>query len=860
MANMDRPLRTADLPAIRDFKETRKGWFDLMMAALRRGQAGDDLAKAYTGYWDEYLITSFEQSLETWAEKCSLYALGGYGREEMCPFSDIDLMVLVPEEAEPELMTAVEGFIRTLWAVGVRLGHSVRTSQQCLDYSADNTQIASSILDARYIGGAKDIFPDPMESVRTLIRETQLDEFVSIIHKGLKHRRRQFGDADWLLEPQVKLGRGGLRDIHAIGWASELLFGSRNLPDLVDSGVVWRGEATRVMEARSYLLRTRFALHLHHHWKQDQLTYAAQPHVAAMMGHGEPHVRASLNRFMQAYYVHVREIATVADLWFESWNAPSSGEQSGAHLAVGQVSDLSKNPTRLFELLEHAQDHGKKLPSDARRALTTAAPALPPSVAVDKFANSVVRRIICDINDTGDLLKTIAEAGVLARVVPEWAHLVGYAQHDTYHVLTADVHLLTTCRRLKALLRGDLEASSPYLTKVAARYKREASPDALILTALLHDIGKGLQGDHSIIGSGLGAEVAHRMGFSSVEMQTIRRLIGEHLTMPKISQRRDIQNRTTVQSFCKIVRGRRLLDGLALLSFVDMDSVAPGNLNRWKQGLLETLHKQATDLIERGDLRPEESQTREVLRAVLEQDMPPATVERIVDELPSRFLEACPLPQLVRVVTLLDTVGDVPEVAFHDAPEQIFTEVLVFEPTYPPRLADVAAVLSLAGLDIRAARSCAVGQRASLDVFQVRTVDKQNRAIPQHRRQRIADNLRDVLSGQGSLAEVLAKKLSESRLPPRARPDVEVKVDVDNAFDPDFTLLEVKSADRAGLLAAIAQTLGELDLFADRSIITTEGDRAIDTFYLTDRNGKKLTGSEALKVQRKLRRGLRQAS
>ena len=849
-----------DSPHPPDFKMIRSQWCEEMRPCLRRGDDGRALTRAFSETLDAYLDSVYRACLGEWADRCAFYALGGYGRQEMVPFSDVDLMVLVPDDPPRECMNAVELFIRDLWAAGMKLGHSVRTFAQCVELSASNMQIATSLLDARFIvGGQPEAGRDPGVAVRRLIRGERLERYMHLIVEGLRHRRRQFGDSAWVLEPQVKMGRGGLRDIHALSWTAICLFDTWDLDELVDLGTVWRGEARRLANARSYLLRTRFALHLQHGWKQDQLTYASQGPVAAMMGFGEPHIPESLTRFIQAYYLHARQIAVITDLWFATWREQGTRNprrDSGAHLSVQETADLSKNPTGIFELLDHALEHGLRLDPQARRAIATAAPTLPRSVAGDRTANAVIRKVLCTLEDNGELLKTVADTGVLAKVVPEWAHLVAYAQHDTYHVLTADEHLLTTCRRMKALLNGELQDWSPYFSKVAAAYAEKYSVGPLILGALLHDVGKGLKGDHSAIGAGMAVEVSYRMGFSMPEQHTVRRLVAEHLIMPKISQRRDLGNHATLRSFCQIVRTSELLDGLALLSLVDMDSVAPGNLTAWKRGLLEELHRKAKRLLEKGDPFGQESRSREVLRELLETDMPPTIVERLLEDLPDRFLERCELSQLVRSAHLLQRADGAPAVAFHDAPEHFFTEVLVFDPHYPGRLADVAGVLGMSGVDIRAAHSAAVGTRAMLFLFQVVTADGNSRALPEWRRERIGQDLNTVLTGGASYEDVLARRTGESRLPPRARPGVKLQVTTDNDFDPHFTLVEVKSADRPGLLASVSRHIGDLALRIDRSIITTEGDRAIDTFYVTDEDGDKLSDGEARTIVKAIRKRL----
>ncbi|MCA9562124.1 MAG: [protein-PII] uridylyltransferase [Myxococcales bacterium] len=831
--------------------------------ALRSGQSGPELAGKLTANWDRLITTYYYDHLGVWAERCGLFALGGYGRQEMVPFSDVDLMVLIPSDGDQRLAEHVGDFIRSLWSLGLNLGHSVRTREQCLELAAENTLVASSLLDARLVAGEAASMPDPKVETRDLLRRNGVENFVELINKGLQQRRKKFGDSPSLLEPQVKLGRGGLRDVHAVNWSAELLFGTTDWSELEASGVVWATEATRLARARSYLLRTRFALHLHHNWKQDQLTYASQDAVASILGYGEPHVPGTKTRFMQAYYLHARAAAEITDLWLDSWTTEHKPDVRSSRvdptldsrLTVDDPTALIQEPTAVFELISQAQRRGKRLPPHIRRSIAAVSSALPVSVALDGHANSVIRSVIADVNDSGKLLWTLADTGILSKMVPEWRHLVGHAQHDTYHVFTTDEHLLTSCYRLKSLLKGDLAERSPYLTELAAKFLERNKPDALLLACLLHDVGKGLGADHSLIGSGMAAEAAHRMNFSASETQFIRRLIIEHLTMPKISQRRDLSDPTTLSAFCRRIGRRSLIDALVLLSFADMDSVGPGHLTPWKLRLLEQLHRGATQLLtEESPAVEEHASDRVEILHTLVNDIPETRLDCIIENLPDRFLETAELQQLVRSTRLLDRQKADLQVSFHHSPDGFFTEIIVVENERRGRLADVAGVLSAAGLDIREARSFAVGSNRTIDLLKVCPIERPSGVMPDRKREIVATNLARVLGEHSGFERVLSKRLEQSRLPPKARPSVKLKVHVDNEFDPNFTILEIKCQDRPGVLAYVARLLSDLDLQIDRSIISTEGDRAIEVFYLLDSQDQKLSEIGASELSRAVQR------
>jgi [protein-PII] uridylyltransferase len=832
---------------LRDFKSLRRAWQAELEPRLRAGEAGQSLSAWLADRWDALLADAFARELRDDAPFCGLYALGGYGRRSMAPFSDVDLMILVPDGAPGRLLGAVERLINALWSAGVKLGHSVRTRQQCLDLAAEDTSVATSLLDARAIAAPPEGALDVAAVVREALGGEGAKRFAELVRQGVRHRRQKFGDSAHLLEPQVKQGRGGLRDLHALFWSAHVLFGASDLDALVAKGVVGAAEAGRLEAAHSFVLRTRMALHLHHGWKQDSLTYAAQGQVAALLGFGEQYTGASINRLMQAYYLHAHRIATISDLWLEEWTR--EGDADGAlALPTHAAGELGRDPQAIWALLERALEAGRRLHPSVRRALAEVAPRLPVSVALDGEANRVMRRVICSLDDPHDLLQTVADTGLLARVVPEWAHLTAHAQHDTYHVYTTDVHLLVTCRRIKALIRGELQRRSPYLSGLAHRYASRLEADALLLATLLHDVGKGLSGDHSIVGAGMATEVAFRMQLSAEDQQLVRELVVEHLTMPRVSQRRDLQDPTTLDVFCRRVGRPELLDALTLLSFADMDSVGPGHLNDWKLSLLTELHRQASaHLREEGRVRvPRAQESWELVRSVLEGDASEEELSRLEQRLPKRLLGSAPVPQLVRSARLLLDSDGSPRVAFHDAPGGHLTEVLVYEPVHPGRFADVAAVLDAAGLDIHRARSSPLGEAGTLEIFEVRTADAAHRAIPERRRESLAAEIVAVVSGELEVDELIARKLRQSRLPPRQRPNVTTSVFVDNEFDPAFTIVEVKAPDAPGLLAHLTRALRDLAVQVDRSIITTEGDRAIDTFYVVDREGHKLSDAASL--------------
>ncbi len=849
---MSIPVRSGDGSAspTTKFKEIRRRWVVTLEPMLRSGAGGRELTGAFTAYWDRFIKGHYLACLGERSDHCALFALGSYGRSEMVPHSDIDLMVVVPEGEDADLLGSVEQFIRRLWSVGVRLGHSVRTEKQALDLAIEEVQVASSLMDARLLAGDEALFPD----ARRRVRQTLIDAdtgFLKRLVEGIKHRRKQFGDSTFLLEPQVKLGRGGLRDISAVEWSARLRFGTALLETLVDRGVILEDESQKIADARSYLLRTRFALHIHHDWKQDQLTYEAQPAVASMLGYGEQFVTDSITRFMQAYYRHARQAALLADVWLASWTEPvEAGSEASESIPV-DAGEVARNPTVIFDLLAHSRQRGVRLDPRARRSIASAAAALPSTIAVDSHANQVIRDIVCGLDDEVGLIYLVTDAGVLSKVIPEWRHLVGHAQHDTYHVYTTDIHLLTTTVRMKELLRGDLVDRTPYLSGIAERAVERGDGDVLLVASLLHDIAKGLGGDHSIIGAGMASEVGRRLGFSAKERARLHRLVLDHLLMPKVSQRRDLSDRATMEAFTQAVTDTRLLDSLALLSFVDMDSVAPTHLNGWKQRLLEELHRGACDFIEQTSPAQDSNVANRltVLRELLEREFAPSVVDALVESFPDRFVASTRLPQLVRCARLLSDVDGEPRIAFYDGPEGLFTEVIVFDPVSPGRMSDVAGVLDASGLDIRGARATGLVGGGTLDVFDVCTADAKHLALSTSRKRTLRKKLLEVLSGPASSDKVLKRRLAQSRLPPRARPDVRLSVDVDNDFDPGYTIIEVKAQDRPGLLANVTRFLAELDLLVDRSIITTEGDRAIDTFYVVDAREAKLDKESAESVR-----------
>ncbi|MCS6797136.1 MAG: [protein-PII] uridylyltransferase [Myxococcota bacterium] len=795
----------------------------------------------------------------------TLVAVGGYGRRLVPVHGDVDLLVLADDPAEPAAHAIAEAVLYPLWDLGVPVGHAVRSVDETIALARHETRTATTLLDARRVAGD----PSPFERLEREGRESLMlaspDVFLEALRVETAARHERYGDSIYLLEPEVKLGRGGLRDIDVIGWVLGARWGARVLEHAVQSGALLAREAHQLDAAHRMLLGVRNELHVRAGRRQDRLTFADQEEIARRRGFADETV-LGVERFMQQYYRHARTVTQLLERVFDRARQPvrrlpPSRRDLGdgtwwfdGQLALESRARLLEQPVvalrlyrRCLELDAAPYPHARDLVAEAASdpdwcarlradpeaaahwlALLTHAPPAP------------VRR--------GSILAELHEVGLLLAMLPEFEPVTGRVQHDVYHVYTVDVHSVATVDRLRALVRGEMRAQLPLATRLAVEAGRRP---ALFLGLLLHDVGKAHGKDHSRRGAEMAGPIARRLGLDPGEADHVAWLVAEHLSLYHWATRRDLADPETRADLARRVGSLERLRDLYLLTVCDLGTTNPGALNAWKSSLLDDAYLALHDEIEAGGGEPATDRVR-ARRAQIETRLLEEPAARdFVRTMPDRYVLAHDPDAILRHArTVAARARGAVELALAPGPSVDVAELLLCADDRPGLLADVAAVLAAHRLSVVSAevhtRPRPEGGAEAVDVFLVRREHAESPPLDAHRFERLRRDLGEVLEGRKDALALLSSLPRPPSWSRRRIPSVPTEVHVDNAASRHHTVVEVFTRDRIGLLHVIARTLAAQGVSIALSRIATEGARATDVFYVTNRDGAKIDDPQRL--------------
>jgi [protein-PII] uridylyltransferase len=843
---------------------------------------------------DRTIVRLWEQAVAEAARRhgttrVALVALGGYGRLELAPFSDVDILVLHEHrEPGPFVKAASERFLYSLWDLKLEVGYGIRDVRGCEQLASEDTTARTALLDLRYLAGDRELFRELEREALHGLSQPRVDKFIADKIQETQARRERFGDSLYLLEPNVKESEGGLRDLQMALWTARAKFKVAGITDLLARALLPEPEVRELRRAREFLWRVRNELHFLTGRKTDQLTFDLQPQVARAMGYGEG--EGAAEDFMRHYYLAAKTVLVACDAIVDRCQEPARGKpwrradapasQSGAAVARGPSDErplpggefkvfrgrltiadrdaLRRSPAALVRLFSVADREGLDLYPFARDVAAQAANELPVAAAEDPELNQELLAMFTRPGTRGRFLTRMHELGVLERVLPEFARVTARRQIDLYHVYTVDVHSLFAVRRLLALRNGDLQVEG--LTELMQRLER---PLGVYLGTLFHDIGKGSGKDHSVRGAEIAAGACVRMGIDPADAADVEWLVAKHLRMANLAQRRDLSDPDLIHSFADEVGTVDRLDKLYLLTYADIATVGPRTWTDWKGRLLRELYDKTRAVLLAGGERERpvpgthESLGRErVGGALAARGVPPEAVARFVSAMPARyFLTESPsqAPRHLRLLQLGRRHGVA--AVIRQRPGLGHSDLALTAPDRPGLLALVAGVLAAHRIDIQHAEvfstlpdEPSLGWLASraLDVFELRGPD--GGAIEPARWRAARADLKRVLSGKMDLEELMARRLKASPLPQKPLPRVSTKVVIDNDSSRGHSVVDVFTADRVGLLHTLSRTFFGLGLSVDLARITTEGHRAADAFYVRTADGRRLEGAEAARV------------
>ena len=833
------------------------------------GASGGEIVAEYTAAIDDMIRALFRYAEAEHArrftrlhQKLCVIARGGYGRAELNPYSDIDLLFIHDYKRGPFAEVVTEIMLHALWDAGLIVGHGIRNARECVRMAGTDLKEKTAILDARFLAGDDAIWNELQSLVMAELNRNQQKFFEAKLAES-RERHAKYGDSIYLLEPQLKEGEGGLRDLHTALWLAKVKYKVHSVEELVQRAIVTAAELKEISEARDFLFRVRNSLHFLSKRHFDQLTFEYQERMAPMLGFKADAGLSAGAILMRAYYQHASTIlrfsegliARVVEGGASRFGRRSIARQIRPGVFIQQnllgISDadlFKRDPLNLMTIYSDCQAHGVGLSGAAYQAVRNDLALIDnDKMRADPRIGPTLMTILSGKRSrVADTLEAMHRAGVLGAIIPEFGNLYARVLHDLYHIYTVDRHSLAAVRELEKMRSGDYKATHPLLTEVA----RELDSLPLVFLALLlHDIGKGHGHDHHERGAVLTIEVCKRLGLDNEEIDLVVFLVREHLLMSQVAQKGDIEDAATVGDFVTEVGSIDRLKALYLLTFADMRAVAPNVYNNWRDMLLSDLYMRALKILEHGHREAVDPARRlaavkaEVKSQLAKVKAPAGEIQNFLDEMPDRYFFTVPEDDIQPHFELMRTLGEHPLVTRHKHfPELEFTEFTVVTRDQPGLFSMIAGALTANNLSILSARITTRNTKVVLDVFRVSHVGPTGAVAMEDDRWRAVErDLERVIIGKQSIAALVASAHHVKTASRKFVRRVATEVTIDNRTSEEYTVIDVFTQDRVGLLFAITYTLFELGLRIHLARISTNADQALDVFYVSDREGNKIT-------------------
>ncbi|MFO1061035.1 MAG: [protein-PII] uridylyltransferase [Dongiaceae bacterium] len=832
------------------------GASDGRMAARETSFLMDQLIRTLYDFTNE---RAYRASNPSAGERIALVAVGGYGRGELAPFSDIDLLFLLPYKQTPHGEQVVEFMLYKLWDLGLKVGQAARSIDECLRQARADVTIRTSLLEARFLWGERPLFQELRgRFFREVVTGTGL-AFVEAKLAERDERHRRMGNSRYALEPNIKDGKGGLRDLHTLFWIGKYLYRAEDAAALVEQAVLTAEEAAIFERAGAFLWTLRTHLHYVAGRAEERLTFDLQGEMARRMSYQDGPEARGVERFMKDYFANAKQVGDLTRIFCAAIEAAHQKKPRFSFAAMGlwrrevegfavdggrlmvEPGHFAARPVDLLRLFEVAQRLALDIHPASLRLVTQSLALIDDRLRADPEANRLFLAMLTSPKDPEAALRRLSEAGVFGRFLPDFGRVVALMQYDMYHHYTVDEHTLFAIGQLHAIEQGRLKPDAP----IASRVVHEVlSRRVLYLALLLHDIAKGRGGDHSELGAGIALELGPRLGFAAEETETVSWLVRWHLLMSNTAFTRDIDDPKTIADFVAEVQSLERLRLLLVLTVADIRAVGPKTWNGWKATLLRELYYRAEELLSGGLARElGEARVGTAWAALAERlaDWPEA--ERAAHRergSPAYWLafDAETLARHARLVRRAEADGQPLALDSRVDGRRGITEVTVYTADRPGLFARLAGGIALAGATVVDARIFTLKNGKALDSFSIQDAEGGPFDRPD-KLARLAARLALALEGDGEALRDLDRQLSvvPSRLSVFT---VAPRVLIDNGASASHTVVEVNGRDRRGLLYRLTHALAGLKLQISSAKISTFGERAVDVFYVKDRFGLKI--------------------
>ncbi|MBA8899457.1 MULTISPECIES: [protein-PII] uridylyltransferase [unclassified Phyllobacterium] len=818
----------------------------------------------------EFAITHVYHSTNpSSAERMTVVAVGGYGRGGLAPGSDIDLLFLLPYKQTPWGEQVVEYILYMLWDMGLKVGHATRNIDESIRQSLADMTIRTSILEARYVCGNDELFTTLVRRFDAEVVKGTGPAFIEAKLTERNERHRKAGATRYLVEPNVKEGKGGQRDLHTLFWIAKYYYHVKTSDELVKLGVLSKAEHNIFRKAEDLLWAVRCHMHFYTGKAEERLSFDIQSEIAQRLGYTAHPGQRDVERFMKHYFLVAKEVGDLTRIICAALEEEQAKHVPGFNrifltfsrrkrklpgtsdfvvdnhrITIANDGVFHKDPVNLIRLFHLADLHGLELHPDAMQLVTRSLSLIKAELRENPEANSLFLEILTSERNPELILRRMNESGVLGKFIPDFGKVVAMMQFNMYHHYTVDEHLLRCIAVLSEIEHGDLGQEHPLANQIMPGMKKDRK--LLYVALLLHDIAKGRPEDHSHAGARIAKRICPRLGLSKSDTETVSWLVEQHLTMSMVAQSRDLNDRKTIEDFAEIVQTLDRMKLLLILTVCDIKAVGPGVWNGWKGQLLRTLFYETELMLTGGFSEVSRKERTDHARAQLEHALsswPQVERQSYLAQHYQNYLLTVSLDDQVRHANFVRESDNTEKtlatmVKTHDF--EGVTEITVLSPDHPRLLSIIAGACAAAGANIVDAQIFTTSDGRALDTILISrefpTDDDERR-----RAMRVGRLIEDVLSGKSYLPEMLASRTKPKRAVKAFR--ITPRVEINNKLSNKFTVIEVEGLDRPGLLSEITGVISDLSLDIASAHVTTFGEKVIDVFYVTDLVGHQITNA-----------------
>lgn len=837
--------------------------------AQRLCRLHDDIVRAIYNFACRHFYPSDNPSE---AERMAVVATGGYGRGLQAPGSDIDLLFLLPYKQTAWGESIAEAILYCLWDMGLKVGHATRSIDECIRQAKADMTIRTALLEARFLLGDRALFEELNTRFQRQVVSGTAAEFVNAKLSEREERLRRAGQSRYLVEPNVKDGKGGLRDLHTLFWIAKYVYQVHEPDELIAHGVFDRGEYKMFRRCENFLWSVRCHMHFLTGRAEERLSFDIQREIAVRLGYTEHPGLQDVERFMKHYFLMAKDVGDLTAILcaeLEDRQAKAEpmlnrlvqrlrprGRRRGLResedfavdnnrITVVDAEAFKRDPVNLIRIFHAAQRHGLAFHPDAMRLATRSLRLIDARLRENPEANRLFMEILTARNDAEVVLRRMNETGVLGRFVPDFGRVVAMMQFNMYHHYTVDEHLLRAIGILNEIENGandETPLSSDLMKSIQPNHRA-----VLYLALFLHDVAKGRVEDHSIAGARIARRLGPRFGLSGADTDTLAWLVEQHLVMSTVAQSRDLSDRKTVENFAAIVQSLERMKLLTILTTADIRAVGPGVWNGWKAQLIRSLYYETEPALTGGfsevDRARRVAMAQDEFRAEMT-DWPEAEREAyIARHYPAYWLKVDVAHKVAHARFLRAAQAEGKQLATAAAIDAArgVTELTVLAPDHPRLLSTIAGACALAGANIVDAQIYTTTDGLALDTISV-TREYPEDDDERRRAARIADTIEKALSGEMRLPDVVAKRAApKGRIRAFA---VEPEVAINNQWSNRYTVIEVTGLDRPGLLYELTATLSKLNLNIASAHVATFGERVVDVFYVTDLMGARINAPQ----------------